>query len=384
MFPPSLPHYFIRRFTNQKDLVLDPFCGRGTTPVEAMAQNRIGIGNDFNELGYVLTKGKLANPDLEEVLARLDFLRANYCRKDWLRCKGIPNKIKMIYHPEVQKQLMYLKKELDWDNNDVDAFLSMILMGAMHGSSSGFLSVSMPNTFSMGWEYVRQYIEDKNLKRPKRNTFDVIEKRCKRTLKKGQMPGKGSVIFGDARDVKDSPLLKSESVKLIFSSPPYLKVIKYGLYNWIRLWWLAGSHEDTDDRLDDGHSLGPYLIFMKEILETTLPLINRESGLACWVIGDVGDLNLAKTVWDEVGNKVQIKTEEGDLLRYKLLDIVADKIDPAEKTSKMWNSDEHEIDKSGKATEVDRILMICPESSEPEALISNRKIVWNRFECSNG
>jgi len=381
MFPPSLPHYFIRRFTHPGDIVLDPFCGRGTTPVEAMAQNRVGIGNDFNELGYVLTKGKLVNPNLEDVLARLEALDANYCRTDWLRCKGIPNKIKMIYHPEVQKQLMYLKSELDWENNDVDAFLSMILMGAMHGSSSGFLSVSMPNTFSMGWEYIRKYIAENNLKRPKRNTFEVINKRCKRTLEKGQMPGKGSVIFGDARDIANPPLLKSESVKLIFSSPPYLEVIKYGLYNWIRLWWLTGNHEDVDDRLDDGHQIGPYLQFMKEILESTLPLINRESGLACWVIGDVKELNLAKAVWDEVGCNIQVTTEEGETLKYRLLDIVEDKIPSKEKVTKLWNSEETGIDKSGKATDVDRILMICPEHSTPEALLSNRRIVWNRFEC---
>ena len=72
MFPPTLPHYFIRRFTELGDIVLDPFSGRGTTAVEAMAQNRIGIGNDLNDLAVALTKGKLANPDLDSVLNRKD------------------------------------------------------------------------------------------------------------------------------------------------------------------------------------------------------------------------------------------------------------------------------------------------------------------------
>ena len=35
MFPPNLANYFIERFTEQGDLVVDPFCGRGTTPLEA-------------------------------------------------------------------------------------------------------------------------------------------------------------------------------------------------------------------------------------------------------------------------------------------------------------------------------------------------------------
>ena len=171
MFPPALPHYFIRRFTEPRDIVLDPFSGRGTTAVEANAQGRIGIGNDLNDLAYVLTKGKLANPNLDNVLARLDDLEMSYYRKDWLNFSGMPNKVRMIFHPETQKHLMYLKRELDWKNDDIDAFLTMVLMGAMHGQSSGFLSLSMPNTFSMGWNYVKKYIAKHNLKRPNRDAF---------------------------------------------------------------------------------------------------------------------------------------------------------------------------------------------------------------------
>ena len=380
MFPPALPHYFIRRFTEVGDTVLDPFSGRGTTAVEAMAQNRIGIGNDWNDLAYVLTKGKIANPKLEDALARLSELEENYDRKDWLRCKGIPNKIKMLYHPEVQKHLMYLKQELDWQNNDVDAFLTMILMGAMHGSSSGFLSVEMPNTFSMSWDYVKKYIKEKKLKRPKRDAFKVIEKRVKRCLKKGILPGQGRALFGDVRNIATHHGIEEDSVKLLFTSPPYLEVIKYGLYNWIRLWWLIGDYKHVDEKLDDTHKLEPYLEFMKEILETTLPLLDRTSGMACWVIGDVKDLNLAKTVWDEVGSNIEVELGDGTKLRYRLLDIVADEIPPEEKVSRLWDSEELEEDKSGKATDIDRILMICPEESNPEALIYNRHIIWNRFE----
>ena len=74
MFPPELPHYFIERFTRPGDRVLDPFSGRGTTAVEAAAQGRYGIGNDLNPLAVALTRGKLSNPPLNAVLARLDGL----------------------------------------------------------------------------------------------------------------------------------------------------------------------------------------------------------------------------------------------------------------------------------------------------------------------
>ena len=374
MFPPALPHYFIRRFTQTGDVVLDPFSGRGTTAVEAMAQGRIGIGNDLNDLAVALTKGKLANPDLESVLERLDDLETRYRREDWLTFSGMPHKIRMIYHPQTQKHLMYLKQELDWKNNDIDAFLAMVLMGAMHGQSSGFLSLSMPNTFSMGWNYVKKYIAKHNLRRPKRDAFEVLRVRCKRFLRKGQLPGEGFAIHGDVRDLNKSEKIPYHSVKLIFSSPPYLKVIKYGLYNWIRLWWLIGDYRVIDKKLDDEHSIQPYLAFMDEVLSTTLPLLNQKSGMACWVIGDVKGLNLAKKVWDEVGSKIEVESVDGSNLKYRLIGIVSDEIPDDEKVTKIWNSD---TDKSGKATPVDRILMICPETSAPDIFIKNRDISWD-------
>jgi len=374
MFPPALPHYFIQRFTEPGDIVLDPFSGRGTTAVEAMAQNRFGIGNDLNDLAFALTKGKLANPNIDEVMERLDELERGYSREDWLTFSGMPNKIRMIFHPETQKHLMYLKHHLDWKNDDVDAFLTMVLMGAMHGQSSGFLSLSMPNTFSMGWNYVKKYIAKNNLKRPNRDAFKVMRHRCKRFLKEGTLPGKGFAIHGDARDLGSSSMVKQNSVKLIFSSPPYLKVIKYGLYNWIRLWWLIGDHKIVDRKLDDEHSIKPYLNFMKEILETTLPLLDQKSGLACWVIGDVKKLNLAKKVWDDVGSKIEVMSDSGEKMRYRLLGIVSDEIRSDEKVTKIWNSDR---DKSGKATPIDRILMICPENSKICVYSKNVDIKWN-------
>ena len=372
MFPPELPHYFISKFTIKGDTVLDPFSGRGTTPVQAISQSRLGIGNDLNDLAYLLTKGKIANPSLDAVIERLEELKSNFNRNDWLRMKGIPRKIRMIYHPETQRHLMYLRQKINWKNNDVDAFLAMVLMGSMHGSSSGFLSVSMPNTFSMGWNYIKKYIKENKLKRPERDAFEVLRRRCERFLKDGGLPGEGKAIHGDVRDIDKK--LKHNSVKMVFSSPPYLKVIKYGLYNWIRLWWILGDHKEVDEKLDDSHSIKPYLVFMREVLETTLNVLDKKEGIACWVIGDVKNLNLAREIWNEVGSKIVIKDDKGINHKYKLLGIIEDKIRDEEKVTKIWNS------KSGKATPLDRILIIAPSNSNPVIYKKNKDISWNKIE----
>jgi DNA modification methylase len=424
MFPPELPHYFIERFTKKGDHVLDPFSGRGTTAVEAAAQARYGIGNDLNPLSIALTRGKISNPTIQDVMSRLDELESNYDASEWRYFTGAPNKIRMIYHINTLRQLMYLKKELDWSKEGVDSFIVAVLMGAMHGQSKGFLSLSMPNTFSMGWGYIKKYKKEKNLECPDRDCFVVLKERVKRMLAKGPLPGSGETIYGDVRNLSEK--VQHDSIQLLFTSPPYLKVIKYGLYNWIRLWFLMpdGSHKEVDKVLDDTHALEQYLEFMKETLTATLPLLDRKRGVSCWAIGDVKDVNLAWAVWYHVGQNIEITAENGQKLRYKLIAIIEDKIPENQKVTKIWKTliyhleslnkegiviekigtwesegeakkamkdlsrsddvtfrirEEKTNDKTGKATPTDRILILSPDSSNPVALKSPEEVQWNQF-----
>ena len=255
----------------------------------------------------------------------------------------------------------------------------MVLMGAMHGASPGFLSIPMPNTFSMGWNYVQNYITKHGLEKPKRDVFEVLEKRCKRFLKQGKLPGQGFAIHGDVRDLSMNEEIKDGSVKLVFSSPPYLKVIKYGLYNWIRLWWLADGHEQVDRDLDDGHLLKPYLEFMGTALGELIPKLNPNNGLICWVIGDVGDLNLAREV-AEMSKSISGIDCNRKRNKLRVLGIINDHISDEKKVTKLWNSEE---DRSGKATKIDRILIMCLETANHMKMRINHKFEWEPFLASD-
>jgi DNA modification methylase len=48
-FPVKLPSWFIKLFTQEGDLVLDPFLGSGTTAVAAIELNRKYLGTEINE-----------------------------------------------------------------------------------------------------------------------------------------------------------------------------------------------------------------------------------------------------------------------------------------------------------------------------------------------
>lgn len=57
-FIPQLASRLIKEYSNENDIIIDPFMGSGTTIVEAIVNNRIGIGNDINEIAYLLANVK--------------------------------------------------------------------------------------------------------------------------------------------------------------------------------------------------------------------------------------------------------------------------------------------------------------------------------------
>ena len=116
---------------------------------------------------------------------------------------------------------------------------------------------------------------------------------------------------------------------------------------------------------------------MRDVFESTSPLLDIKKGIACWVIGDVKGLNLAEEVWMSVGSKIQFQDANGRMARLKLLGIVEDEIKDVEKVTRIWKSD---TDKSGKATPTDRILIVAHEDSEPEIVASNESVKWEMFE----
>lgn len=59
-YPPHLVRHYISKFNfNQDSLILDPFCGTGTTPVECFKNGVPSMGIDANYMAYFATKTKL-------------------------------------------------------------------------------------------------------------------------------------------------------------------------------------------------------------------------------------------------------------------------------------------------------------------------------------
>src|SRR3989344_1243808 len=73
-FHPQLPEFFIKWLTDEKDIVLDPFMGGGTTGVVALKLNRKYLGFDINPEYIKMTeeriKGEFPDKGLNDFLKR--------------------------------------------------------------------------------------------------------------------------------------------------------------------------------------------------------------------------------------------------------------------------------------------------------------------------
>ncbi len=70
------------------------------------------------------------------------------------------------------------------------------------------------------------------------------------------------------------------------TSPPYLRVIRYGSYNWLRLWLLGHDPMQVDRDTTPPAGTGAYGLFLREVLTSTRDVLTDDAVLVL-VLGDV-------------------------------------------------------------------------------------------------
>jgi len=387
-FPAALAHAFIARYSKPGDVVLDPFSGRGTTPLQACAEGRIGAGNDLNPLAWLLTAAKIDPPTRPEVQTRVTRLRLGWSAESatWeaiaraaqanpagaaiptagslaadetrpLRTttESIPAEVALAFHPHTLAQLLFVRASLVLDDR-TDRFIAAAIVGILHGKSRSYLSEVMPNTFSMAPRYVRDFAARTGFQSPERDVFASLDQKLRRLDRQPRPPVRGLALLGDARDAgqrfRDALAARSlpTQARLVVTSPPYLRVVKYGYYNWLRTWFLGEDAREIDAALDDAHHRAPYLTFLRESL-AGLRTALTDDAVVVLVIGDVeqdrgrkitNGTGLAEATWEAAAQP------EG----YRLAGIALDDVAANRKMTRLWG------DEAGQATKVDRILVL--------------------------
>ena len=246
-FPPQIPNNILLKFANDGDVVLDPFCGSGTTLVEARLLGYNSIGVDVNGLSTLLSKVKATPLSSEEIEQSVHFINCIEDNRELWSIDRPSIHVKQIegldhwFQFNVAEELTFLLDRINTiDNGNVRDFLRIVV-------SSIIVKVSNQESDT------RFAASNKNI--PDLFTFDLFITRSKKYLKLIQefsrKINKKSTLTLYNADSRNLAMLESESIDLIITSPPYANTYDYYLYHKFRKRWL-----DIDVKFAQNNEIG--------------------------------------------------------------------------------------------------------------------------------
>ena len=307
-FIPQLPRYLIKKFTNQYDIVLDPFCGSGTAIVEALLLNRKGMGIEINPIGALVSKVKTTPLKDKQILIATQFLtelkhikNALLVRdknntlfqyisdkdlgqdlQDLTHTLNFPNKFHW-FKKDVLNAILHIKYKIDDINDrDVRDFLLVAL-------SSIIVKVSNQESET------RYAAIDKKVNAM--DAFSLFEDRVKDMIKR--MREFSSLISEKVyakiyqKDSRFIDFIPENSVDFIITSPPYPNTYDYYLYHKLRMFVLGFDYKEVQEKeIGSRHrhsskkeNIETYLQSMKQCFRNFANILKPEHYFAI-VIGD--------------------------------------------------------------------------------------------------
>jgi site-specific DNA-methyltransferase (adenine-specific) len=366
-FPASLADYFIQAYSGPRDIVFDPFCGRGTAILEAVLGGRKAIGSDVAPEAVACTRAKVTPITFDEVSDYIDTLI--YRR---YALSTVPAEAKVFYHPRTLSRLLCVRDQLQRDSKsgipDLErpaTFLLGCLLGILHGHASYSLSLSCSHVFAMAPNYVRKYVAEHNLECPERDVRECLKAKSRILLSDGSAPPGLAEVYESSADRYsfDNGRL-SNQVSLIVSSPPYLNAQTYAKDAWLRLWLLGYDYRQVRSRYLQTASVATYREKMKPCLREMLRVL-KPDGYAFLVAGDV--------FISRKGRKVPVRTAEilaeiaetleaTDGFKFQVDAIVEDRIPSHARCYSAVHKDANaHWDEKGNGTgvRIDRIMQLC-------------------------
>ncbi len=298
-FKPSLPAFFVERLSAPGDLVLDPFMGRGTTPLEALLRGRVPCGNDVNPLSTMLVRPRFAPPPLSKIVARIDAVDLSFDG-------ALDDELLVFFHPDTLRAICglrasLLQREREGRLDAVDEWIRMVAINRLTGHSAGFFSVyTLPPNQATSPDAQRKINAKRNQTPPFRDVRAILKKKSAALLKdvdplwaheSAALAARAVLTTGPANAIA----LPTASVQLVVTSPPFLDVVQYADDNWLRCWFGGIDPKAvpiTMARTVDAWQEAMALVFVE------LHRIVRPGGFVAFEVGEVrrGKVRLEEAV----------------------------------------------------------------------------------------
>ncbi len=252
-FPSAIPGTLIPILSSPGDIVVDPFSGSSTTGIEAVRLGRNIIGFDTNPVAVLLSRAKHYFPTKSSIYKEFKY---DEYTNDWPLMPSPktlhPQEEELLqwYHPRTYKELLYLLEKISKIKNSK-------LRESMQAVLSSILKSTCSQTKHWGW--ICDNVKPKKGDIQYKNAFVAFDRAIEKYLEASEviisdMKHKG--IDSTRKSIRkrseikhidcNSGLerLKSESVDLILTSPPYNGVADY--IKSQRLSYLWFDHEELD------------------------------------------------------------------------------------------------------------------------------------------
>ena len=246
---PALAHYLVKCFSAPGDVVLDPFSGAGTIPLEACRMGRRGYGIDVSRLGHVLTLAKVAKTSpvkLEGLLGELEAAIKTYRLKpgEIERAAEVRfnSAIPDYFHPETLREVIAARSFFlsRWDSGAEWAVLFSCTLHLLHGNRPYALSRrSHPITpFKPTGEFQHRELMPR-LREKLARLHDELTNEDREW---------GGSAQGDSTATWPASIPRADA---IITSPPFFDSTRFYMTNWMRFWFVGWEREDFDNRASE-------------------------------------------------------------------------------------------------------------------------------------
>jgi hypothetical protein len=238
----SIAHDLIRTYSRPGDLVIDPFAGSGTIPLEAALLGRRVFAADISPYAKFLTTAKLNPPScLEEAIEKAETILTMAMSQPTSDNENIPGWVRRFFHPQTLEEAVKFASIGRTLGNE---FYMACFLGILHHERPGFLS--FPSS------HLVPYLRDKKyppLDFPGMYEYRPLRPRLlakiSRVYKRNAgFPRNLAWLF---RQSKIEDLEFPEGFDCLLTSPPYMNALDYGRDNRLRLWFINPEEGETTD-----------------------------------------------------------------------------------------------------------------------------------------
>lgn len=293
--------YFIDQYSERGHIVLDPFCGAGTTGLEALLMGRIACMSDKHPLAVRMTKAKVEPADLSQITLALQLV--NLRRP--ISIAQFSEPFKPFFDLDTFRELVNLKVHLQESRDPTNRFIELLALDLLHGHTAGYFSAYTSPLISVTPEEQNAM----NLKRGSipdyRATVPRILRKAAGVLRDGTPSvlttgvAKSKIVQSDARDLAYMP---ASSVDLVVTTPPVPFAEDACSQMWIRNWFAGLPTSSAIDRCHD--SVDDWQDFMNETL-LELARVTKRGGRAVLDLKEVVHNRQIVLLDDLVLNDVQ-------------------------------------------------------------------------------